>query len=509
MITDKRIKKKIWSTRPWRISVITLFFLFIICAFFKRCEVFQTASTHEGRKTDWERRNNDPKVGIGDPPIVDGDYSNEEPSYSDGERRRAHYGKLPRYPGRRIPIDTTKVRRSPDDPLGRERIVDLLNLYVEDTVDLSGFVSRLNFAFPGDSIQITYFAEQYKRIQLRVPEERLDQLKFEIKDRFREVKFAVEEWLVRSNSGRNFNDRALGDPEISWYFEMINAFDAWTVTQGDTAVLVAIIDDGFDLSHPELVGKVAKPWNVQQYSNNVTDFKGFLKHGTHVASLAVGNVNNNFGALGIAPKCRFMPIQVADQNGNMTIGAILDAIFYAIKNGASVINLSLGLVLPNQISSLPLKEQKRIAEQELLNEAGMWEEVFEILVESDVFVIQAAGNNAILTQVDPMKRSNNTVVVGAIDRNGRVANFSNYGDKVDIYAPGVEIYSALPNGGFGSMDGTSMASPLVAGAAALYRTKCPECSFEEFKRELVNSGTDIHRDSGRVLNISRLISALK
>ena len=120
-------------------------------------------------------------------------------------------------------------------------------------------------------------------------------------------------WDESIFSSGNFNDPALNDKKTNHYFKSIKVEEAWKKTTGDSSIIVAIIDDGFDLNHVELRDNVVKPYNILN-QNNLVYADENLTHGTHVAGLAIANKNNKIGACGIAPDCSFMPIQIGGHN---------------------------------------------------------------------------------------------------------------------------------------------------------------------------------------------------
>ena len=117
---------------------------------------------------------------------------------------------------------------------------------------------------------------------------------------------------------------------------------AWQKTTGEKDIIVAIIDDGFDLNHDEINDNIVDSWNIINQNSNVYS-SNTLSHGTHVSGIAISEKNNNFGVCGIAPDCSFMPIQIGVEGSRyLPATSIIDGILYAINHNADVINLSLG-----------------------------------------------------------------------------------------------------------------------------------------------------------------------
>lgn len=403
------------------------------------------------------------------------------------------------------PIDTTKII-IPDDPLKRPILSNLLNVYVQDTTNLKQFSEALINTYIDDSISVTYFADAYKRVQFEVPPNRQKQLKTQIKEDFQLVKFVCYESIIFNNQTKS--DPGFSNLEYDWFYRQIGLYRAWNQTMGDPSIKIAVIDDSFDPNHEELVNQIEKPWNVFEYSDKVRVYNSKSVHGTHVAGTAVGEINNGFGISGVAPRSKLIPIQIADGNGMMTTSSILDGIFYALKNKANVINLSLGIDLSKAFGSLTEEQQEVYANEIYLDEAAMWNEVYEIAAKEGTIIVQAAGNSAVLSSLDPMKRSKATIVVGATDRNEKTAEFSNYGKGVDIYAPGVNIYSSVPNQQFKQMDGTSMASPIISGCVALIMSVDKNLTISDIKRLMNETGKTFNgRDN--LIQIDQLLLKIK
>ena len=403
------------------------------------------------------------------------------------------------------PIDTTKII-IPDDPLKRPIISNLLNVYVQDTTDLKKFSTRVVNAYIEDSIGVAYYADAYKRVQFEVPPERQKELKNQIKQDFVNVKFVCFESIISNNQSKT--DPGFSNPDYDWFYSQIGLFEAWNFTMGNPEIKIAVIDDSFDSNHKELINQIVAPWNVVEYSNKIKVYNSKSIHGTHVAGLAVGEINNGIGISGVAPRCKLMPIQIGDQNGMMTTSSILDGIFYALKNDATVINLSLGINLANAFENLTEKQQEEYAKKIYLDEAEMWNEVYEIANKEGVIIVQAAGNSSVVSSLDPMKRSQTTIIVGATNRNGKMAKFSNYGEGVDIYAPGVHIYSSVPNQQFKELDGTSMSSPIISGCVGLIKSINKDISIVEIKKLMNETGINFN-GKDHVIQIDKLLSKIK
>ena len=225
----------------------------------------------------------------------------------------------------------------------------------------------------------------------------------------------------------------------------IDAQDAWKVTTG-SSVAVAILDTGIDESHPDLAGKVIQSQNFSN-SPSVDDFFG---HGTHVSGIVAANTNNTTGTAGVCPDCTLLNVKVLGDTGSGSYSGIASGITWAADNGAKVINMSLG----GSARSSTLEAAVKYA----------WSK--------GVVIVAAAGNSGNPMKIYPGSYTN-VIAVASTNNKDKKSNFSSYGSWVDVAAPGENIFSLLPthssvmgtNYGFAS--GTSMATPMTAGEAAL------------------------------------------
>jgi subtilisin family serine protease len=392
-----------------------------------------------------------------------------------------------------IPIDTTKIIR---DSVNQRRIVsNLVNIAVKNTdSSIARFAFDLKEKFPSEEYEIIYLDSVIDRIQIRLPADKRVRFKQEVKISLESYNLLVwDETLF--DYVKSYSDPMLSNDRANWYLEAIDITKSWEKTSGNENIVIAVIDNGFDLTHPELKGKALKPYNVIDRSKDVTPNNE--NHGTHVASTIVGNANNNEGLLGICPDCSFMPIKVQDKNGIMTNTYIIDAILYAVKNDASVINLSLGIQLPPFIE-IPLQEQKEYITSSAKDEEEFWKDLFQFADEKNITCVLAAGNNNMLTGFDSFQRAKTTIKVGAIDQNFAKAPFSNFGNATTIYAPGVSIFGAGPNNSYEYLEGTSMAAPIVSGVIGLMKSWNPDLTNQEIISHL--EATAFHKDGMKILN---------
>ncbi len=396
---------------------------------------------------------------------------------------------MPEYPRKRkLPIDTTRFR---DDDAGGVVVAGLLNIaMVDEKEKFMQMAVDLKSNFPDSTFEIVYYDDVTHRLQLNFPEQEKD-----MKNSIR-TKLAAYNLLIWDESifktTLDFNDPFFSDERKSWHLSMVNAQAAWNVTIGDTSIVVAVIDDGFDLTHPELRGKnIVKPYNVVTDNDRITASEEVL-HGTHVAALAIGNGNNGSGSCGVAPGCSFMPIQAGSVGGFFSGTDIIDGLLYALNNGADVVNLSLGKMFGDAIGGLTQDQYNQIIDGYGKDEEQFWKELFALADEKNVAIVLAGGNEALPIGLDPMQRSESTLKVVAIGPNLKRADFSNYPmttlRKNYISAPGVQIFSAVPDNRYLPLDGTSMAAPIVAGAIALFKTRRQDLKNSEIFDILSSSG---------------------
>ncbi len=252
-----------------------------------------------------------------------------------------------------------------------------------------------------------------------------------------------------------------------WALPKIQAPQAWDLTTGSSAVRIAILDTGIDQDHEDLKAKIVANRNFTT-SKTVDDRYG---HGTHVAGIAAAITHNGRGVAGVGFNTSLMNVKVLGDNGSGQYSWIANGIIWAADNGAHVINMSLG----GSSTSSTLESAVKYA----------WNK--------GVVLVAAAGNNNTSSPSYPAYYAE-CIAVAATDQNDAKASFSNYGSWVDIAAPGVSIYSTLPNHpnrigvrNYGSLSGTSMAAPHVAGVAALVKARYPSWTHSQIRDRLLAS----------------------
>ncbi|MBW7928189.1 MAG: S8 family serine peptidase, partial [Fimbriimonadaceae bacterium] len=347
----------------------------------------------------------------------------------------------------------------------RSRVVADLGLAVDTRVKSPHFARLL---LPPRARQS---ADGYVEALKRVPEVRVAELDYVYRPAQalpNDPKFS-QQWALR-NTGQT-GGTAGAD---------INALNAWAVTTGSEGTIVAVIDTGVDAGHPDLSANILRDGSNQVigydfYSNdaNPADEDG---HGTHVAGTIGAVANNNVGIAGVAHRVRIMPVRFLGPDGGTSANAIL-SIDFARTNGAHIMNNSWGGGSHSQLMK----------------------EAIERARDAGILFVAAAGNAGRNVDNSPFypasynREVSNVVSVGATNDRDQRASFSNYGLTVDLFAPGDDILSTVPVAydgdgtpdGYEMYSGTSMASPHVAGAASLIKSRFPSLGAAQLKRRLL------------------------
>lgn len=318
------------------------------------------------------------------------------------------------------------------------------------------------------------------------------------------------QWTL-DNTGQNLD--SLSNAPAQTPDADIDGLEAMAGARGD-GVVVAVIDTGVDFSHPDLAGQ---SWvNEDEVCTNLIDDdgNGFVddcngwdfgnednqsfspgqqEHGTHVAGTIAAIADNGVGVVGMAPDVTIMDLNVQG-SGGMTMSSISRAVRYAADNGAHVINMSLGTQPGTPAAAVgSLIEAVRYAESK------------------GSLVVVAAGNSSVNLDNAAVYPANiegsNMITVGASAPDETKASFSNYGSPVDVFAPGVLIVSTVPGDGYKFMNGTSMASPTVAGAAAALISSNPGLDPLGVREQLVGTGDEAAAYQGLAVNPVRINQA--
>ena len=326
----------------------------------------------------------------------------------------------------------------------------------------------------------------------------------------------VEHWLAADEEVAAFEQDAVRQIESTpndtslnqlWGMSKIDAYSAWNLTTGGSGanrVVVAVIDTGADYTHPDLAANI---WNNPNAGKDgfVGDFHGYdfanndgnpmddNGHGTHVAGTIGAVGNNGLGVAGVNWAVSIMPLKFMTATGSGYLSDAIRAINYTTMErtqygvNVRVINASWG---GGGFSA---------AMQSAIQAAG----------NAGILFVAAAGNDAANNDAVPHYpagyNSTNVIAVAATDQNDRLASFSCYGaTTVDLAAPGVSIYSTVPGNRYGSLSGTSMATPHVAGAAALAWAYNPTATVAQIRNALLQGVDHPSALSGKVASSGRL-----
>lgn len=319
-----------------------------------------------------------------------------------------------------------------------------------------------------------------------------------------------EQWAL-SNDGRR-EGKAKAD---------IDALDAWVKTRGNNKVVVAVLDSGVDYSHTDLAENMwVRPDFIDPYHDEqlgeINDYRGFDAvnedglpdpmdangHGTHCAGIIGAVGNNGEGIAGVNWKVEIMPLRFMSPGGFGSTKDAIEAINYVINRKRAGVNVRV-------ISASWGSTRSSRALEDVIRRAG----------EEGILFVAAAGNSTANTDRTPHYPSSyklpNVMSVAALDRRDQLAGFSNYGPKsVHVAAPGKEILSTWLKNGYEEHSGTSMATPVVSGIAALVLSCEPELKVEQLKQRLMDSvdGLDSLKGktiSGGRINAARAVGAVK
>ena len=306
------------------------------------------------------------------------------------------------------------------------------------------------------------------------------------------VEYAEPNYLVYALETPN-------DPNYTaqWGLEKINISEAYDIEKGDSNIIIAILDTGVDWNHTELSSRIwdngdetedgndtdgngyiddMRGWDYVNNDNNPTDDHG---HGTHCSGIAAADTNNSVGISGVCWNCTIMPVKCLDAGGGGSYSDVALAIEYAANNSAHIISMSLG-------SS---------------SDSNLVKDAVNYAYSQGIVVIAAAGNNYDDTLHYPAAYDN-AIAVTATTTSDSKSSFSTYGYWTDIAAPGSDIYSTLPNNQYASWDGTSMATPFVAGLAGLLLSK--NNSLNPDMLETIIKSTSDNVSSGNYIGIGRI-----
>ncbi|QJD88095.1 peptidase S8 [Cohnella herbarum] len=276
--------------------------------------------------------------------------------------------------------------------------------------------------------------------------------------------------------------------EYQWNLPEITTELGWKVTKGSPDVIVAVLDTGVQADHPDLKGRLVPGMNIVDPSKPPNDDVG---HGTHVAGIIAAEVNNGEGVAGMTWFTKIMPVKVLDSSGAGSTYSVAEGIIWATDHGAKIINMSLG----------------NYAEAEFLHDA------LKYAYDHGVVLVAASGNDNTERPGYPAAYDE-VIAVSATDPDESKAEYSNYGDYIDVAAPGTSIPSTYPGSRYAALSGTSMASPHVAALASLVRAANSGLTNKEVMellrrtaKDLGQSGKDKDFGYGQIDVVSALNSA--
>lgn len=392
---------------------------------------------------------------------------------------------------------------------------DRLAIIVREGGDLNEFTKAFREHYPDkDKYKLASPDTAMRKLMLQCPADERETLKKEIKEKLPDFKLIISDERVSRRNSRTA-DPAMQNQNQSYYFDMVNAIDAWDIEQGSDQVVVAVLDGDIDITHPEIKDKIVSPYDAVSRTAMVPRVPACEGHGTHTSATAVGAAGNNQGACGIAPGCKLMPVNVFQQSGGAYQDDIIEGVRYAVENGADVISISIGSGFPPGTRSLSREEQEQLAATTGLDEAELWDYVCEYAENNGVTVVKSAGNENVLAALDPENRSEHELLVSAVDQQGQRSVWdpffgtgaSNWGDACDISAPGTDVYNALPDNSYDFLDGTSMSTPMVAGGAALLKSHNSSLTPKQIRDILVATANPQPKDD--IGPIMDLVAALQ
>lgn len=265
-----------------------------------------------------------------------------------------------------------------------------------------------------------------------------------------------------------------------WHLERVHALEAWNQTMGNKDLIVAVVDTGVDYNHPDLAGTVIKGKDFTGEDPKGLDPIDSFGHGTHVAGIIAAHANNQIGVAGVAPNVKILAVKVLSAKGGGSLFAIAGGIKYSVDNGAKIVNLSLGGPAVTDLISTSI---------------GYW------ATKKGALLMAAAGNSA--NEVGtPARIDDYYMAVAATDEQDKLAKFSCFGKELSVSSPGTVIWATTPSYhvplndygyamNYAPLQGTSMATPLAAGIAALVWSKHPEWNAKQVRAQLEKSSVDL------------------
>jgi len=275
-----------------------------------------------------------------------------------------------------------------------------------------------------------------------------------------EIRYAEPNYIVYSYHIPN-------DPDWEKQYgpQRIYCPEAWDIHQGSNSVKIAIVDTGIDYNHEDLDNYVSGGYDHVNGDNDPYDDNS---HGTHCAGIAAAEMDNNIGIAGVA-QVSVMAEKVLGGGGSGSSSNVAAGINHAVNQGADVISMSLGSSSPSQVIK----------------------DACDAAYASGVLLVAASGNDY-SSEVGYPAAFDSVIAVGATDTEDERCGFSNYGDELELMAPGYRIYSTIPNDKYERYTGTSMATPHVAGVAALAMSRYPSKDNEWIRQKLRDTAKDLN-----------------
>jgi len=231
---------------------------------------------------------------------------------------------------------------------------------------------------------------------------------------------------------------------LPWGIDKVDAEKVWNITTGDP-IKVEVLDTGIEITHPDLKNNIKGGINTRENNANYNDDNG---HGTHVAGIIAAE-NNTIGVVGIGPNIDLYAVKALSKYGSGYLSDIIEGLDWAIANGMQVVNMSIGTTVYNK----------------------SFEDAVKRVYAAGIIQVAAAGNSGSKDNtVNYPAKFAEVIAVSATDTKDKIAYFSSRGPEIDLAAPGYQIYSTYKGATYKTLSGTSMASPHVAGAAALVLT---------------------------------------
>ncbi len=328
------------------------------------------------------------------------------------------------------------------------------DFYADEPADLKADPAKEKM---GDIFLITYSKNLYKNF---------DEAKAALEKELEALGYKVN-YIEPNNPVKLFDPLPQVQREIpdkqKWHYEMIKVPQAWKTTTGSKDVKIAVIDSGIDASHKDLKQNVDASLGKNFTSDDATDTMDGLGHGTHVA----GTIAANGNLTGIMQKATVFPVRVFNDYGSSNVYWIIKGIVFAADQGADVINMS--------FRTRPSKGA---------------EDACNYAVSKGAVPVAASGNDG-RDGIRYPARYDSVIAVGSVDSNKSRSYFSNYGDGLELMAPGSDIISTTPGNGEDKYSGTSMATPHVTGVVGLMLSVKPDASLKEIREALTNTAEKI------------------